>query len=515
MQNAFESTAILSFKSKRIATMAAGMLVCLFLVGCMVGPDFVKPSAPEPSNWLAAADQRVKTDPAQAKEWWTLFNDPILASLVDAAYRKNLTLQIAGFRVLEARARLGIAVGDLYPQQQQARGDLLAIGTSKNAFGSLPGDRDFTEASIGFDAAWEVDLWGKFRRAVESEKANHLASIASYGDVLVTLTADVARAYILLRTFEERMATAQRNVEIQQRSLDIAQVRYNAGAATELDVLQAQSLLEDTRAQIPRFQAGIRQAKNALAIFTGRLPGAIDIEVSENGGIPEVPAVVAVGIPADLMRRRPDIRFAEYRLAAQSALVGVAKADLYPHFALLGSVGLRAAQSNLTASGDSNLGDFFGSSSLEYFVGPSFRWDLFNYGRIKNQVRVEQARMRQTEVLYQETVLRAHQEVEDALVRFLKKQDETAFLKKSVAAAQRSVDLSLIQYREGLVDYQRVLDSQRFLSQEQDLLTEARGAMLIDLIAVYKALGGGWKLRKGEPINTDEKLDEIAEETGL
>jgi len=498
----------------RLPLLAGGLIfLALVFSGCMVGPDFVKPAAPTGSEWLEAQDARVRTEKDDFRQWWAVFDDAVLAALVEAAYEQNLPLQIAGIRVLEARAQLGITVGNLYPQVQRGRGDLSWYGSSDNAFGTAGAESNYSEASLGFDAAWELDVWGRFRRAVESGVANFEASIASYDDTLVTLTAEVARTYVLLRTFEERLDIASQNVKIQQRSLDIAQVRFDAGAVTELDVQQAKSLLRDTEASIPRFQAAVRQAKNALAILLGKLPGQIDQMLTGSKLIPRVPAEVVVDVPADLMRRRPDIRLAEYQVATQSALIGLAKSDLYPSFQLFGSIGLRSADSNATRDGNSDIGDLLKSDSFEYFAGPGFTWNLFNYGRITNRVRVQDARLQQLVVNYEDTVIRAQREVEDSLVGFLRKQEEAGFLAQSVAASQRSVDLSMIQYREGLVDYQRVLDTQRSLAQSQDQWTAARGDEVINLVSMYKALGGGWQLREGRDYVPADTMEAMRERT--
>jgi len=487
----------------------------LTMSGCgMVGPDFVKPEAPVASQWKESADPRLSPESAEYRNWWTAFDDPILTGLVEAAYRQNLPLQIAGLRILEARAFLGIATGNLYPQLQQGRGEIGYTRISENTANTSPGfDQRYYEAGVGFDAAWELDLWGKFRRAVESGEASLDASVADYDDVLVTLTAEVARTYVVIRTLEERLVVARQNVEIQDRSLQIAAVRFEAGAVTELDLQQAKALLTNTQSLIPSLEGSLRQAKNALSILLGRLPGEVDEILGTPGPIPQLPARVAVSVPAELLRRRPDVRRAEYRLAAQSPLIGVAKAELYPAFELFGSIGLRSADSELTAAGDSDFGDLSNAKSLEIFTGPSVRWNLLNYGRIKNRVRAEDARFQQLQVDYENTVLRAQQEVEDALVGFLKNQEQEAFLLESVAAAKRSVDLSMIQYREGLVDYQRVLDSQRFLSDQQDLQVNVSGRVVTDLIAAYKALGGGWQIRENQPLIPSATLEEMQRRT--
>jgi NodT family efflux transporter outer membrane factor (OMF) lipoprotein len=374
----------------------------------------------------------------------------------------------------------------------------------------------FWQYNAGFDAAWELDVWGKYRRAIESGVANLETSIASYDDVLVSLTAEVARTYVLLRTFEERLEIARQNVKIQGRSLEIAEIRFKAGAVTELDVVQAKSLLRDTEASIPRFEANVRQTKNALAILLGKLPGEVDGMISGEKIIPQAPPEVVVDIPAELMRRRPDIHLAEYQIATQTPLIGVSKAELLPAFQLFGSIGLASSNSRNTKAGGqsgSSFSDLFESDSLEFFGGPSFTWNLFNYGRIKNRVRTEDALLQQLIVNYEDTVLRAQQEVEDSLVGFLGRREEAGFLLDSVKASQRSVDLSMLQYKEGLVDYQRVLDSQRFLTNEQDLWTRTRGDVILNLVSLYKALGGGWQIREGKDFVSKDNVEEMQKRT--
>ena len=497
---------------------AYGLVAVLFLTtGCtMVGPDFVKPEAPVEQEWLKASDPEIKTEASDYKDWWAVFDDTVLNSLVEGAYQQNLPLQISGLRILQARAQLGVVVGNLYPQLQQGRGGADYSKISENAPNTFGGDDSFWQYNAGFDAAWELDVWGKYRRAIESGIANLETSIASYDDFLVSLTAEVARTYVLLRTFEERLEIARQNVKIQGRSLQIAEIRFKAGAVTELDVVQAKSLLRDTEASIPRFEANIRQIKNALAILLGKLPGEVDSMISGNRIIPKAPPEVVVDIPAELMRRRPDIRLAEYQIATQTPLIGVSKAELLPAFQLFGSIGLASSNSKYTKSGGergSSFSDLFESDSLEFFGGPSFTWNLFNYGRIKNRVRTEDALLQQLIVNYEDTVLRAQQEVEDSLVGFLGRQEEAGYLLDSVKASQRSVDLSMLQYKEGMVDYQRVLDSQRFLTNEQDLWTRTRGDVILNLVSLYKSLGGGWQIREGKNFVSNDNVEEMQKRT--
>jgi NodT family efflux transporter outer membrane factor (OMF) lipoprotein len=474
--------------------------------GCnIVGPDFIKPDAPVADQWLESHESTILSEQGDVSNWWTVFNDPTLDSLIEKAYQQNLTLQIAGIRILEARAQLGIAVGNSYPQAQQARVGLSHIELSDNQPNiSGTADTSYRDADIGFDVGWELDLWGRFKRGIQAADADLLTTIADYDDVLVSLTSSVASAYSLIRTFEERIAIAHKNVEIQQRSLKITNVRFENGATTELDVQQAKTLLLNTKASIPALQVGLQQSKHAISTLLGLPPGNLETLLEGESVIPSAASEIAVGIPAELLRRRPDIRRAELQAAAQSARIGIAEADLYPHFSLVGSIGLQSSDTF-----NSNLGDLFQLNSLEAFAGPSLTWDIFNYGRIKNNVRVQDARLQQLIVNYQNTVLEASREVEDALVGFLRAKEQVGFLSDSVDAAQRSVELALLQYRDGVADYQRVLDTQQALVAQQDLKTARQGDIATNLIAMYRALGGGWQIRQGKdfvPIETKEQM---------
>jgi NodT family efflux transporter outer membrane factor (OMF) lipoprotein len=502
-------------RSKTFTSALFGLIaVALLLSGCtMVGPDYVKPTAPGPEKWLESGDPQIESKEADFGQWWTVFNDPVLNTLVETAYNQNLPLQIAGVRILEARAQLGIAFGSQYPQQQQVNAGGSVNQLSKNAPNGAFADRYFFDYQTSLGAAWELDFWGKFRRQVQTGIASLEANIADYDDILVTLTAEVARTYVIVRTTEQRLIVTHENVKLQERSLDIANVRFKAGAVTELDVTQATSLLRSTEATIPPLEIDLRQAKNALAILLGKLPGEIDDMLGGVGPIPAVPAEVAVGIPAELLRRRPDIRFAERQLAAQSALIGVAKADLFPAFSLFGSLGFQTSDKVGASSNDADLGDLFKSNSFTYSAGPSVSWNIFNYGRITNSVRVQDARFQELAVNYNNTVLGAAQEVEDSIVSFLQNQNAVVFLADAVKASKRSVDLSTIQYREGLVDYQRVIDTQRDLTIQQDNLVATTGDVDLGLVSIYRALGGGWQLRTDKDFVPEHIKEEMAKRT--
>jgi len=467
------------------------LCVCSLAVGCTtVGPNFKKPAVVEMQDWTVD-NPVIDRNSIDLRKWWTVFNDPLLDLLIEESFRQNLSLQVAGLRILQARAQLGIAEGRLYPQVQQANGSISTNRISENAPNYNPLAEDqFANYQAGFDAVWEIDFWGRFARGIEADTASLNASFADYDDALISLAAEVARSYVVIRTLETQLKLARANIRLQQESLRIARVRYDNGATSDLDVQQAKSNLASTQASVPSLTSSLRQAMNGLSILLAKPPGALQLGDAGNDDIPRAPALVAVGVPTELLRRRPDVRSAEYQAASQAARVGVAEGDLYPKFSLFGSIGLQTGN-----TGNSSATDLFSSDSLVYSAGPQFSWDIFNYGRIRNQVRVQDARYQQTLVNYQDTVLRAYQETENAMIGFVQAQAEAEFRKQSADAAQRASELANIQYREGAADFQRVIDSERTLVAQQDLWTRARGSIAQNLIALYKALGGGRNLR--------------------
>lgn len=483
------------------------------LPGCTVGPDFARPQAKLNDDWSTADDPRVVVQTALDREWWRAFQDPVLDELIPLAYRQNLPLEIAGLRIVEARARLAIALGQQYPQQQFAFGSATKVGLSENAPNGALGDRDHWDYQLGFDTVWELDFWGRFRRGVEAAQADVLASAADYDNALITLTAEVARTYTVIRTQEVLIGITLANVKVQEDGLEIALSRFRNGVTTELDVMQARTLLESSRALIPPLQIRLQQAQNALSTLLGQTTGEVQSLLDGRTGIPTAPANVAVSVPAELLRRRPDIRSAELYAAAQSARIGIAKADLYPSFSLFGEIGFHSSSQGGALSNHADLENLFDGDSLFYSVGPGFQWPLFNFGRIESNVRVQDARFQQLLVNYQDTVLRAAQEVEDALIGFLKEQETYAFRQNAVNAAQRSVQVALAQYQEGAIDYQRVLDTQRALLEEESNLARTHSNIATNFIALYKALGGGWELRLGQPIIAESTQAEMQERT--
>ncbi len=474
----------------------------------MLGPDFERPEVEMGNEWQEADTDVVKESENLDNQWWKAFKDPVLNELIRIAYEQNLSLQIAGLRVLEARAQLGLVVGDFYPQVQEVGGNLTTNGVAEPA-----ADRYYNAASIGFDASWELDFWGKFRRSIISADANFAATIAGYDDTLVSLTGEVARTYVTIRTQEERITLAQKNAEIQERILAIVDIQFNSGTVTELDLQQAKTELYSTKALVPGFQLSLNQAKHSLSILMGMVPGDLSSLLQGPGEIPSAPAEAVAGIPADLLRRRPDIRQAEKQAAAQSEQIGIARAELYPSFSLTGSLGWSAND-----AGSSSIGNVFDSNNFGFGFGPTFSWNIFNYGRLKNQVRIQDSRLEQLLTSYHDTVLKAAQEVEDAMTGFLNSRVKEKYLEISVQAAQRSLDLSMLQYEEGLIDYNRVLDSTSSLTAQQDNYTSTRGDVITYLVAMYKALGGGWQMRVGRdfvPETTRKVMEERTDWGGL
>jgi NodT family efflux transporter outer membrane factor (OMF) lipoprotein len=481
--------------------------LALLVQGCMVGPDFKTPSAPVADKWLEQGNKSVDSAASEHRDWWTVFNDATLTRLIQLAYQQNLTLRTAGVRVLEARARLGIAIGEFYPQQQQVGASL----TYNRIPVSLPQiiiTNTYWADQFGAQAAWELDLWGKLRRAIESADGGFLASVASYDDVLVTLVGDVATAYVQIRTTEKQIAIARDNIERQRTALKIAQTKFQYGTATRRDVYQAENVLGATEATVPQLNIQLAQAKNALSVLLGMPPGPLDDLLAGPSDIPTAPEQVIAGIPAELLRRRPDVRRAELQAAAQSAQIGVAKADLLPTFSLIGNVGTLA-----TDVGTSSLGDVFTRRSLHYSVGPAIQWNVLNYGQITNNVRAQDAKFQELLIGYQNTVLKAQQEVENGIATFIHSRDQAGFLQQSVSAAEGALRIALLQYREGILDFTTVLTAEQNLYQAQNNLALATGSIALGLITTYRALGGGWQIREGRDFVPPETQREMAERT--
>jgi NodT family efflux transporter outer membrane factor (OMF) lipoprotein len=484
------------------------LVVLAPLTGCMVGPDFNKPIAPVAERFLKQGGP-VLAASADYRSWWTVFHDPVLNRLIELAYAQNLPLQVAGTRVIEARAALGIAIGEFYPQSQQALGSLTYAGQSReDPFSNPFAPRYFWRDNLAAAIGWELDFWGKFRRGVEAADAAYLASIATYDDVLVTLLGDVAATYIGIRTTQRQIEIARDNIVKQRKALEIAEARFRGGVTSKLAVYQAQNVLGQTESAIPQLEIQLDQGLNALRLLLGMPPQSLDRLLAGSHGIPVPPAEVVVGIPADLVRRRPDIRAAELRAAAQSAQIGIAEADLFPAFSLTGSFGGAAS----TVRG-ATLGDVFIGKGITFAFGPSFSWNILNYGQITNNVRVQDAKLQALLIEYQNTVLKAQKEVEDGLTKFYNSQKQVVYLRQSVAAARAALNIALIEFNLGTRDFTTVLTAEQNLYTAENDLAIAEGNVSAGLTAVFRALGGGWQLREGNDFVPPAIREEMRQRT--
>ncbi len=448
--------------------------------GFKVGPNY----RPEPvlgsAGWIEENDPRLSKTGPDAMAWWTVFQDPVLDSLIERAHDQNLDLKAAGTRILASRAQKNLITGELFPQTQEGLASFAHAQISQNL--KLPLPLIANVWPVGGFASWEPDFWGRYRRAIESAKADLDGSAAGFEDAIVLLLSEVAESYVQIRAYQQRIALARHNVEIQQGSLSLAETKFDEGDATDLDVEQARSSLAQTQALIPTLEVGLRQANNRLCTLMGT-PARDLIPELGPAPIPRAPTTIAAGVPAELLRRRPDIRRAERAVASQSAQIGIAASDLYPRFALFGFLGYAA----------DDFKSLFAMKSFTGLIVPNFQWQILNYGRVRNNIRVQEARFQERVFQYQQTVLQAGQEVEDSLVAFLKAQERTARLAESAKAAERSVELVLIQYRAGSVDFNRVYSVQSLLVTQQDQLATAQADIALQMISAYRALGGGWE----------------------
>jgi NodT family efflux transporter outer membrane factor (OMF) lipoprotein len=464
----------------------------LLLVGCTtLGPDFEEPDV----TWLEAWETDLyglsgdgEPDPGfDLGSWWQLFDDPALNQLIEAARTSNPTLRIAGLRVLESRAVLGIARSGRYPQVNQLSGGANAV--SSREIGSGQGGSDsLVDYQLGFGLGWELDFWGRFQRGIESADAAFFASIVSHRDVQVLLTAQVADLYFAYLTTRARIAIAGRNAGIQQRSYEITEELYRSGQSSELDLQQARTQYLSTRSEIPALEITLTNLRNALAALLGRPPGALPELASAPEDLPQTQPALVRELPARLLMRRPDVRTAAWQVAAQSAQIGIARADYFPAISLVGTIGVSG--NSLSASPDTGL----------VSVGPGFTWNIFDYGRIGNNVRVQDARLEQAIANFQNRVLDAAREIDDTAVSIAKTEERKQYLSASVDAALRSLELANTRYREGYADFQRVLDAQRvlFLQAEQELVN--RSSHISAIVNFYKALGGGWRATPVEEL---------------
>lgn len=466
---------------RRLLTHVAGILGLLLLAGCMaVGPDYSPPESRMPDGWQEGHAPSMIPGQAVTLGWWSEFDDPQLDAFIERARRHNLDIRQAVARIREARATLGVARGSWWPEAN-AEGSAVRQRSSENGLYSSGGTTE-TLYAAGLDASWEIDLFGRIRRSVEAAQADYQASEEDRRDVLISVFAEVARTYLDTRTYQARLAAAEGNIDSQRQVLKLTRSRFRNGLATGLDVAQAEQVLAASEAEVPPLRAGLTRSINTLAVLLGQTPGSLSDQLSAAAPIPVPPPQVAIGVPADLLRQRPDIRRAERQLAAQTARIGVAKADLYPRLSLSGTFAFEAI----------DAGDLLQGGSRAFGFGPTLRWLLFDGGRVRAQVAAEDARTEQALLTYEQSVLNALNEVENALSQYLNQRNRLDALDRSVQAAQRSLKLATRLYRDGLVDFQNVLDAQRELFNNENQLAVARGNTSIFLVQLYKALGGGW-----------------------
>jgi len=451
----------------------------LLIAGCTaVGPDYIRPETPLPDQWRGTSGDDGDQDTATLTRWWQNLEDPQLTRLVQLAVADNLDVREAVSRVREARYRQRISRADLFPTVEAA-GAARKSG-QEDASGAMNETELYT---AGFDASWELDLFGGTRRATEAALADLEAGIEDLNDVMVTLLAEVAGNYIELRTYQTRLTVAERNVTSQEETWKLLEALSRAGMGDELAVAQARYNLESSRAKIPDLMVGAEEAMNRLAVLAGQTAGSLQAELAAAQPLPTVSIDLAVGVPADAIRQRPDVRRAERELAAQTARIGEAEADLYPKLTLSGSIGLESL----------SLGDLFSSAARVWSFGPSISWPIFKAGTIRNNIKVQEELQEQALARYEATILSVLEEVENALIAYAQEQQKMEILRAASDAARTAAELAGHQYTTGMTGFSDVLDAQRSLLSFEDQMAESQGAVLTGLVRLYKALGGGWQ----------------------
>ena len=472
----------------------------------MVGPNYKEPQKTITPHWLKN-DKKITETPIQDAQWWRVFHDPTLTSLIHYGYQNNLSLQSAGVRVLQARAQLAQTVGGLFPQQQALLGNLTYQrigGTSLQDV--LPSN--FDTALLGATANWEIDFWGKYRRAILANDAAFISAYAAYDNALVSLTSDIATTYINLRTTEALIRVTKKNIQVQAEGLKIAKARFSAGETSLLDVEQAQTEYSETQSTLPKYLSELQQQKDLLAVLLGITPNCVEPLLVKNKTIPQAPSKIAVGIPKETLAQRPDIYQARMDAISQSEAIGAAKANLYPSFSLAGAF----AQTSNTI-GTNSLGNILNWANRNVVAGPSFNWSILNYGQITNAVRAQDAAFQQSLLNYLNLVLKAQQEVQDNITQFIQSKKSENYLDVANRSAIKSTQLALIRYREGESDYTPVLDSERQQLRVQTSLTLAQGDIPKALVALYRSLGGGWQIRQSNDIVPEQIKREMAART--
>ena len=472
---------IFAVKSVRFYTCIASLSAVFMLSACTtVGPDYSPPDMQTPAAWqneTSAVTSDTQSQEETLARWWTTFKDPVLSSLMERAVEKNLSLKEALSRVRQARIQRGMTYSGRFPSAS-------ATGSASRSYSEdMMGDFTGTDSfRVGLDASWELDIFGGVRRSIEAADADLQATQESYRDILVSLLAEVARNYIEVRSYQSRLSVAESNLKSQEETYNITEWRYQAGLITELDKERAGSNLENTRSQIPSLKSGMEQAKNRIAVLLGSEPGAFDPELDEYSPVPVAPGEIAVGIPADLLRRRPDLRKAERDLAAQSARIGVAEASLYPRITLSGNIGLSALR----------LADLISDDSMSTGGSSGISWPVYQAGKIMKNVDLQWAAHEQRLIAYKSALLTALEDVENALISYSYDQERRKSLLKESQYAEQAANISRTQYSSGLIDFQSVLDAERTLLSSQDSVAQSDAQIITDLISLYKALGGGW-----------------------
>ncbi|MCX5869883.1 MAG: efflux transporter outer membrane subunit [Deltaproteobacteria bacterium] len=465
------------------------LVLCLSLplvTSCMMGPDFQRPETKVSSQWLGQASNAPEAAPVQdMAQWWTAFNDPQLTSLVERAMQANLDLRMAESRIRQARAAMGIAGADLGP----------TVDTSASYRRSrTPGSGNSGEGvtsdlyKMGFDAGWEIDLFGGLRRGVEAAGADLDTAVESRRDLLVSLSAEVASDYLNLRSLQQRLTIARQNLSAQEHSVELTRKRFSVGFVGKLDVVQAEALAATTAGQIPLLEAQVRQTIYSLSLLLGGEPSTLLAELTPDVALPVPLATVPLGIPSDLVRQRPDIRVAEAKIHAATARIGVAKADLFPKFTISGALGLQ----------NNTFNSVFNQASSAWSLGPSLSWPLFDMGRSRANLELKKAFQEEELLAYEQTVLGALREVESALIASTKEEEHRQTLVQAVAANHTAVDLATSLYTAGQNDFLAVLDAQRSLYAAEDALAQSSRTVSTNLVALFKALGGGWPAEEGE-----------------
>lgn len=464
-------------------------LIILLLTGCFrVGPDFKSPAAITQESWTEQSPRITLGQNVKIGPWWNNYQDATLDTLIDYALQQNYTLEAAGYRIIAARANLGFAIGEFFPQTQQAEGSFIRTHISANAPNTLGIDRDFTDGILGLRLAWELDFWGRFYRGIQVAGGEYAATQDDYQDVQRILISDIVLAYVQHKTFQHRIAILERNIAIQYRSAEIAKIRWEEGYESELDYAQAATLWKETQAQKTSLEIELKRTLTSIAILVGLTPEEFACYFSINSEPLLTPVHAAIGCPAEVLYQRPDLRRSLDLLFAQNARVGIAVSDLFPRISFTGFLGLECASDTHTSANQKGK-NFFSRSSLTFFYGPDFAWPILNYGRLENRIQEQYAILNEGIAAYRNQVLEAYKEVEDALTFFVKSIEETADLENSFKYAKRSVDISTLQYQEGLADYSRVLNSLQLQVAAEDAMAQAQGNIGLAYANIYKSLG--------------------------